>query len=260
MIRRGCLLWLLFIPWFVFAQENTVVCQVKIPVISLHADRLNRIYVLNSSGLFQYDNQCNLLASFTKKLAGGITSVDVSNPLKILVFSRAEQKIYVLNDQLHVQSEISLADLGIIQAVVVCNSRGDGFRVYDQATHKLLRFDYTLNLIQENILSPDIKGNFDPVKMDENEKFIAIGNRKSGILLFDRYGNYQHAFSSVPEETFYLTDSEIAFTKGDTLIFQNSFKVNENKTELLPVANQIAVRIDSRWIFYDSAGFSIAGR
>jgi hypothetical protein len=231
MIRRGCLLWLLFIPWFVFAQENTVVCQVKIPVISLHADRLNRIYVLNSSGLFQYDNQCNLLASFTKKLAGGITSVDVSNPLKILVFSRAEQKIYVLNDRLHVQSEISLADLGIIQAVVVCNSRGDGFRVYDRASRMLIRFDSNLRKEYEMPI-PD-KTILNPVLMSENQNWVLISNPPEGILVADRYGNYIRTIESPDSGLFHTDDLTVSFVNND-MVNIVTISNGEKKTFSLP--------------------------
>lgn len=246
------------LPLLAIAQPDVHSCSVKTPITNLYADRINRIYVVNNSGLFQYDNECRQINSFTQRIAGGISSVDVNNPLKILAFSRAEQKIYLLNDQLHIQSNIALSDLGIRLATLVCNSRHDGFRVFDQATHKLIRFDYHLNRLQENDLSAALNESFEPVMMAENEKIIAISNRGSGIMVFDRFGNYLKTYSAAAADCFYLTDSEIVFTEGDSLVFISSEKHSKIAKEHISPSHQFAIINQNRWIFYDSTGFSVS--
>lgn len=249
---------LLLLPLYSHAQQERVYCAVKTPVNHLYFDRLNRIYAVNNTGLFQYDLECRQINSFTQRITGGITSVDVSNPLKILVFSRAEQTIYLLNDQLHVQSTIVLSDLGILLATLVCNSRNDGFRVFDQATQKLFRFDYSLNRIQENDLRAALNDSFEPVMMAEDEKIIAISNRGSGILVLDRFGNYMQSYSAENADHFYLTDSEIVFTKDDKLVYLSPDKFNTIISEQIDNHQQTAIKLNNRWIYYDSTGFSVS--
>ncbi len=248
----------LFFSVNTFSQQTDSVCTTKIPVKSLYADRLNRIYVINNNGLFQYDNECRQINSFTKRIAGGITSVDVSNPLKILAFSQAEQKIFLLNDQLHIQSSIAISDLGILSATLVCNSRNDGFRVFDQATQKLIRFDYNLNRLQENDLSTVLKKSFEPVMMAENEKLIAISNRDSGIMVLDRFGNYMQFYSASSADHIYLTDSEIVFTEGENLVYISPEKHGMISTEHISVPNQSVIKNQNRWIYFDSTGFAVS--
>lgn len=247
-----------FLPLLAIAQQNIPSCSVKTPVKNLYADRMNRIYVINNNGLFQYDKDCKQINSFTKRISGGITSVDISNPLKILAFSRAEQKVYLLNDQLHIQSTINLSDLGILLATLVCNSRNDGFRVFDQATNKLIRFDYSLNRLQENDLSTALNKNFEPVMMAENEKIVAISNRSSEILVFDRFGNYMQSYSSSSADHFYLTDSEIVFNEGENLVYISPEKHGIIATERISQPNQSAIKNQNRWILYDSTGFAVS--
>lgn len=257
-MRTCCLLILLFfhLPTHLFSQTEKMSCEVKIAVKNLYADRLNRVYVINQSGMFQYDDHCRLTASFTKRVAGGITSADVSNPLKILVFVQAEQKIFLLNDQLHVQSEIILSDMGINHATLVCNSRGDGFRVFDQSTNKLYRYDYNLNRMQENDLSVAFNGSFEPVMMAENEKFIAISNRGSGIMVFDRFGNYVTTCTFPSADYFSLTETEIVFFENDRLISYSPGK--HTPSELMHSSkSKAAIKTNNRWIHYDSTGFSV---
>lgn len=259
-MRLGFILISLYflLPRYSVAQPEEPACSVNTTVKLFYADRLNRVYVVNPSGLFQYDSQCNQTASFTKRINGGITSVDVSNPLKILVFSQAEQKIYLLNDQLHLQSAINLSDLGVMQATLVCHSRSDGFRVFDQATLRLLRFDYNLNRIQENDLSQAFNEHFEPVMMAENEKIIAISNHASGVLFFDRFGNYIQNYSNPHADRFYLTDTHMAFTDGDKQVSVSPDKYGVVLSEPITDAQHTAIKINNRWVYYDATGFSVS--
>ncbi len=240
------------------AQQPDTVCYRQLPVKQLFICRLNNIYVLNHSGIFQFNDQCMLTASFTQRIAGDFTSIDVSNPLKILAFARDEQKIYLLDNQLHVQSVIALADLGILQAAAVCNSRHDGFRVLDLSNQQLIRFDYLLNRTHQTELNLLPGMTADPEWMAENENNIVIKNRHGAFLILDRYGNFIRSWEENYLSGLYLTETTLVYSQANKVIFQRPDNLFSRTESTIPAGFLGAILLGNRWCYYHTRGFLIA--
>jgi hypothetical protein len=240
------------------ARQPDTVCYRQLSVKQLFICRLNNIYVLNQTGIFQFNDRCMLTASFTQRITGDITSIDVSNPLKILAFAREEQKIYLLDNQLHVQSVIALSDLGILQAAAICNSRHDGFRVLDLPNQQLVRFDYLLNRTHQTELNLLPGMTADPEWMAENENNIVIKNRHGAFLILDRYGNYLRSWDENNLSGVYLTETTLVYSQNNKIISQRPDNLFTRTESIIPAGFLGAIPLGDRWCYYHARGFLIS--
>src|SRR6202012_4840522 len=104
-------------------------------------DNLGNIYLLSK------DNQLKKLSPEGDSLAvfndvrryGKISSIDVTNPLKILVYYREFTTILALDRYLNMINIIDLRNLGILQARAVGLAYDNNIWVYDELDAKLKR-------------------------------------------------------------------------------------------------------------------------
>ncbi len=147
----------------------------------IHIDEIKKY---NAAGIFQ--------KTFSNKRLGKIDEIDVSNPLKILVYYKEFQQVLFLDNQLSPSSTvISLETIGYEQASLVCTSLNNSFWLYDKQNNELLRFDAELKTLVKTgnlkrILDIDIKPNF----MREHGNYLYLNCPNEGILVFDIYGTF----------------------------------------------------------------------
>lgn len=156
------------------------------------ADGFGNIYVVNSDEIIKYNPQAVLQKKFSTKRYGNIDFVDVTNPLKILVYYKDFQQILFLDNQLSASSVmISLETLGYEQTSLVCSSANNSFWIYNKQNNELLRFNAELSTMVKTgnlkrILDTDIKPNF----MKEHNSYLYLNCPNEGILVFDMFGTF----------------------------------------------------------------------
>ena len=155
-------------------------------------DGLTNIYVIHADELKKYNASGVFLKAFSNKRYGNIVDVDVSNPLKILVYYREFQQVLFLDNQLSpANNAISLETIGFEQASLVCTSVNNSFWLYDKQNNELLRFDAELKVLVrtgnlKRILDIDLKPNY----MREHGSYLYLNCPREGILVFDIYGTF----------------------------------------------------------------------
>ena len=82
-----------------FAQDNVTVLE-KMTGTELGIDPNRNLYLVGGSKLSKLDGEGRLLRSFDDSFLGDIASIDVDNPMKIMVFYRESGKILFLDDRL----------------------------------------------------------------------------------------------------------------------------------------------------------------
>ena len=105
-------------------------------------DNLGNIYLIHEDELIKYLPGGKLFARYSNLKLGSITSVDATNPLKILLYYRNFQQIVFLDNQLSQNSEpVSIEKLGYEQADLVCAGSNNSFWIYNKQNSELIRFD-----------------------------------------------------------------------------------------------------------------------
>lgn len=199
------------------------------------SDNLGNVYVIQGNEIIKYLPNGKLFNRYSNMMRGNITSVDATNPLKLLLFYRDFSKIQFLDNQLSENHLISLQDLGLEQSTLVCISFDNGFWVYDQISFSLIRFNQAFDKTQEvRNINQNIGYEPQPNFLHESSDWVYLNNPETGILVFDVFGTY---FKTIPLKglnDFQLASDNLLYFKDGKLLSYNLKTLAEGEVQLPP--------------------------
>lgn len=187
---------LIIISYAASAQDSSFVLNrtIQADIADFTVDNLGNIYLLNS------DNQLKKLSPRGDSLAvfndvrryGKLYSMDVTNPLKILLYYREFATIVMVDRFLNIINTIDLRNLNIYQAKAIGLAYDNNVWVYDELEAKLKRIKDDGSLISE---TTDMRQVVEPVPepsfIFDQAGFVYLCDSAKGIYIFDRYGAFQ---------------------------------------------------------------------
>lgn len=236
-----------------FSQEKTLELKTCITAAGNHitTDNLGNIYILDKSSLRKYDADGNILYTYTELSDGLITEIDVSDPLKIIIFYADFGKIKFLDSKLSLKkAPIYLPDLGFSSPSLVAASYENGFWIFDPLSNQLVRFDINLQMAQSSGNISDLTGNeFKPAQIVEYNNMVYANDPRFGIFVFDRYATYLKTIPVKDIKTFQVINDRI-FYPEKSVIRALDLKTYEEVTLQLPDIGEeiIGAAIDNQKI------------
>lgn len=158
----------------------------------IECDKLGNVLVVNKDQITKIKPDGDIYRTYSNKQLGDISSLDATNPLKLLLFYQPFSRVLFLDNTLSENgSPIYLEDYGLEQASAVCSSYDNGFWVYNQIDFSLYRFDQKLLQTNTTRFINQFVG-FEPNinYMVEAENLLFLNDVKRGILVFDVFGTY----------------------------------------------------------------------
>ena len=215
------LLFFLCIP--VFAQEDTTfrfLRALKGDIVEFTVDNLDNIYVLTSRNQvkkFNANGDSVAVYNDVKKF-GQATLIDVSNPLKILMYYRDFVTVAMLDRFLASVNTIDLRKQNILQARAVGQSYDNKVWVFDELENKLKKVDEDGTMLQE---TPDFRLllglAISPVKIYDENKYVYVYDPVYGVYVFDYYGALKNNIMILGWENFKVAGKFIYGSRSDTL-------------------------------------------
>jgi hypothetical protein len=159
-----------------------------------YIDNLNNLYLLNKDNQLKKinDKGDSVAVSNALRKYGDIYSMDVSNPLKILVYYKDFGTIVILDRFLSNINTIDLRKYGILQSQAVAQSYDNNYWVFDEVENKLKKVDDNGNIL---LSTPDFRTIFDkpftPGKIIDYNGFVYLYDKKFGWMIFDYYGAFK---------------------------------------------------------------------
>ena len=156
-----------------------------------YTDGLNNIYLIGQSNqIKKLDSNYDSSATFNDvRQYGDIYYIDVTNPLKALVFYKDFSTILVLDRFLNPRNTIDLRKAAIQQVAAVASSYDNNYWVFDELDNKIKKLDDKGNVLLE---SADFRVSFaepfNPSTIIDNEGLLYLYDLKKGWLIFDYYG------------------------------------------------------------------------
>jgi hypothetical protein len=202
-----------FIP-----QSENKPLVIKATYNSFTADNLGNIYTIYEDELLKYLPTGKSFARYSNLKLGAITTVDVTNPLKILVYYRDFQQIVFLDNQLSANSEaVSLEKLGYEQTELVCAGSNNSFWIYNKQNNELIRFNETSKKIAstgnlKQVLQTDIA----PTFMLEHNNYLYLNSPETGIYVFDIFGAFSKIIALRELRNFQVSDNLVYYHKDST--------------------------------------------
>lgn len=209
------IIYISFLFQFLQPVEFQFVKSVKVNGDRHFSDPMGNVYIIKNNHLVKYEQDYTQAAEYTNLFLGNIHSVDVSDPLRILLYYQDHnQLVWVDNFLSEIRSPIWLDDLGVDQARLVCSSNQGGFWIFNGLNNQLQYFDVNLQFVLESIPLNSLTGpDIQPAYMLEKSRKVYLNVPGFGILVFDLFGNYSKTISlEIPGE-FQVTDQHLYYFK-----------------------------------------------
>jgi len=204
----------------------------------IQIDQHGYIYQINKDNLIKLDQDGNSLFSYSNKLLGEIDQIDISNPLRPLLFYKDQGVIAVLDNTLSLQENtIDLNELGLYQANCIANSNFDnGIWLYDIDRNEIIKIDPfssityrsgNLTVLFSELNSPVFQ------LVEKNKHVYAL--TKSLILVFDQFGSLLKKIPIKTSNGFLLDNENLIGYDGINLVFYESVNFSYDTIPLLNV-------------------------
>ncbi len=195
--------------------------------IYLITERTNRLKKIKSNG--------DSVAVFNDvKKYGNPSFIDVSNPLKTLVYYKNFSTVVILDRLLSLRNSINLRNAGIFKVNALATSYDNNIRLFDEQDLKLKKIDDDGNILTE---SNDFRQIFDTVPspsfLVERDNYIYLYDEARGFYIFDYYGSLKNNLPFLHWQHIAVAGNRLMGFAGDTLY---SYELNSLnlKTYKLP--------------------------
>ena len=162
---------------------------------SFAIDKLENIYTLTETGQLKKTNiNGDSIGVFNEvKKYGHLEMMDVSNPLKLLLFYKDFSTILVLDRNLNILNTINLRNQHLFKITAITTSYDNHIWLYDDAESKLKKINENGQLLSETV---DFRSILDsvpsPVQVIDESGFVYLYDPEKGFYIFDYYGTLKN--------------------------------------------------------------------
>lgn len=197
-------------------------------------DPLNDLYCVSASNtIVKYDSNGTRMYSYTPNSVGALYDLDVSNPLKVLLFFKDAATIQICDNTLSTVSTISLRSLGIMQPVAACLASDNTIWIFDLQDYKLKQIDLQQNIIrQSNDLILETQLPLNVSHLIQCGQYLFACDADNGISVFDSYGTYVFTLPFTGLNHFDVIDNKVFYLKNKTICNYDMQTLNQSVAKL----------------------------
>jgi hypothetical protein len=182
---------------------------IKGDFVDFSVDNLGNIYTVST------DNRLKKSSASGDSLAvyndvrqfGRMSYMDVTSPLKILLYYREFATIVMVDRYLNIINTIDLRKQNIFQARAIGLSYDNNVWVYDEQEAKLKKIDDSGNLLtQTTDIRQFVDAVPDPTTIIDQNGLVYLFDESKGIYIFDHYGAFQRQISIADIRDFSVID------------------------------------------------------
>ncbi len=186
---------------------------------------------------------------------GNLYAMDVSNPLKVLLWYKEFSIIVILDRLLGIRSTIDLNKAGIVQCNAVAQSYDNNIWIYDDLAARVIKMDESGNQLLE---SADFRVVFDdpphPYILEDHNKQLYAYDSSRGLVILDYFGAYQKLLSYKHWRNVQAIGKNIVATDEKGLVVLQPDGINTTTYPLSPTLLQVKkIRLQGSRLFVLSA-------
>ncbi len=214
-----------------FALSRTI----RADIVDFTVDNLGNIYVVSK------DNQLKKLSADGDSLAvynavsryGNVYFIDVTNPLKILIYYREFSTIVAVDRFFNIINTIDLRSLNIFQVKAIALAYDNNIWLFDELDAKLKRIGDDGSLIDQ---TTDFRQLFDtvpdPSVIVDQGGLVYLYDSTHGVYAFDHYGSLKNHIQLKGWQDFTVIDKFIMGREGNTFF---KYQLGTLNLESLPM-------------------------
>lgn len=215
-----------------YAQERH--SFISVPAEHFTTDIQENLYIYNGISLQMFNKEGQLLYQYSNPAAGSITSVDASNPAKIVLYYKEAGKIILLNNKLApIGNTLDLFEQNLNNVSLAAILGTSQLVLFDESDMDLHILD--LNLHNLNSMRCNFDADFHPhILQVTQEKTILLIDSLKGVYLFDSFGSLDKKIDLFGIQDAQMIGPILYFLKDDRLYHYDTqrLELSEIKTEL----------------------------
>lgn len=237
----------------IYKKESKVVSDktydLTINTHVVEVDNLNRLYVVDDKNkVINFSPENQELYRYANNRSGSVSTLDLSNPLRVVLFYDDFNHVKILDNTLSVITELGLSEM--YSDITACSSSNDGHLwVYDPIKFRLLKIrDNGSILIESSNVNDFGMIEVQISEIAEKNNTVILCDRNKGFYFFDNLGQYKFYFSAQGIRTLHFDGRQIIFyTEKEGL---QSFHVQTKILTPLPNPLQIQPNDDLKYILF----------
>lgn len=232
----------------VAAQEDSTFSYSKLmpgEFSYFNVDNLDNVYLVTASNQLKkyYPNGDSAGVFNDVRTYGKLFSIDVTNPLKLLLYYQNFSTIVVLDRFLNKRNVINLRKQNIFNVKAIGSSYDNNIWVFDEGDGKIKKIDDNGQVLSETV---DLRMIFDtipsPSQLTDQDGFVHLYDPEKGFYIFDIYGALKNKIPFLQWKNVEVIDKKL-YGFSDSILYQyqpGSLQLKEYK---LPAAFANALQI-----------------
>ena len=239
-MRPGAVIFLLLFVQICFAQKDSAFLLLRSyngDIANAAVDNLDNIYIVSSTGqVKKLNSRGDSVAVFSGiRNWGKLQSIDVTNPLRPLLFYKDFSTVVILDRLLANRSSIDLRRHNILQPTAIGLSYDNNIWVFDQFDSKLKKIDEAGNVLLETADFRQLfNQTFAPQKIINDYGLVYLADSAQGIFVFDNYGTFKRKIQLKDWSTVDVWDGKVIRLGNNGIIVYNPVTFAE-QTQTFPV-------------------------
>lgn len=218
-----------------FGQKDSIELYKEIPKLKgeqIALDNRGFIYIISENSLYKYSSAGEFLFAYQNAFLGTISDIDISSPMKIMLFYRELGKVIFLDEHLSpITEELDFSSKQYNSVLLAAYSTSNHIWIYNEIERNLIKLDFYLNEQSKTHHSiPD----FNPIQLLVlSEKTIVMNNPETGILFFDSFGTYIKTIGIRTPQKIQMDNQFIYYLKDNNLHRYDYKKLDETVIPIL---------------------------
>ncbi len=209
----------------------------------LAVDNFSSFYSASNNSVLKFSNEGKFLYRYEEFNYGKIGMIDVSNPMKMLVFYPDFMTVVTLDKFLSPLTTYNFFQLGYQNISAVASSTDGRIWFYDNTDFKLKKIDEAgkvflesqpLNVLLEQAPNPNF--------MLERDSKVYMNDTAIGILVFDIFGSYEKTIPLKGLKKFQILQDQIVYFDNHQLNSYSSLTL-DLKSLALPDTTDVGLAV-----------------
>ncbi len=208
-----------------FAQSDSLfnlVARHEGNITDFTVDNLGNIYLLYQNGqLKKIRSNGDSLAVFNNvRRFGKLHSIDVSNPLKVLLYYKDFGTTVILDRFLNQRSVLDFRRLNLLQIRAIGQAYDNNIWIFDELESKLKKISDDGRIVDQSV---DFRLVFDaapaPDYIIDHDKLVYLYDPLKGVYIFDYYGGFQNTIPFTGWRDFNVVNNTL-FGRNEKFLFR----------------------------------------
>lgn len=212
-------------------------------------DKLGSFYFINKNELQKTDKNLKQICTWDEYSYGDIGFVDVSDPMRILVYYKNFNRIVFLDNTLSLLREpLSLDDVDFYSVGAVASSNFGGVWLFDNLESRLIQLDKNLNVSLAGVNLFSEIGESPVVEILVGTNYIILKTEDGQIIILDKFASF-YSKLNIPQNAPMCIDNGVVYFIDQSVLFSYDIRKKQQSKLDLPAKNITDFVVSGSYIY-----------